>query len=77
MVGPGSGRKRKTTERSDRFIAKSSKSGTPTKKEITNELKDQTGVDVSTKTIQRQKKVLLGERNQRSHMLVRKRGSHV
>ena len=31
---PGSGRKRKTTERSDRFIAKSSKSGTPTKKEI-------------------------------------------
>ena len=36
----GSGRKRKTTERSDRFIAKSLKSGTPTKKEITNELKN-------------------------------------
>ena len=50
---PGSGRKRKTTERSDRFIAKSSKSGTPTKKENTNELKNQTGVEVSTKTIQR------------------------
>ena len=50
---PGSGRKRKTTERSDRFIAKSSKSGTPTKKEIRNELKNQTSVEVSTKTIQR------------------------
>ena len=50
---PGSGRKRKTTERSDRFIAKCSKSGTPTKKQITNELKHQTGVEVSTKTIQR------------------------
>ena len=53
---PGSGRKRKTTERSDRFTAKSSKSGTPTKKEITNELKNQTGVEVSTKTIQRRLK---------------------
>ena len=38
---PGSGRKRKTTERSDRFIVKSLKSGTPTKKEIRNELKNQ------------------------------------
>ena len=53
---PGSGRKRKTTERSDRFTAKSSKSGTPIKKEITNELKNQTGVEVSTKTIQRRLK---------------------
>ena len=50
---PGSGRKRKTTERSDRFITKSSKSGIPTKKEITKELKNQTGVEVSTKTTQR------------------------
>ena len=49
----GSGRKRKTTERSDRFIAKCSKSGTPSKKEIANELRTQTGVEVSTKTIQR------------------------
>ena len=62
----GSGRTRKTTERSDRFIAKCSKSGTPSKKEIANELRTQTGVEVSTKTIQRslREKVLLGERNQ-------------
>ena len=43
------------------------------KKEIANELRTQTGVEVSNKTIQRS----LRERNQRSHMLVRKTGSHV
>ena len=48
---PGSGRKRKTTEHSDRFIVKSSKAGTLTKKEIADELKAQTGDKVSSKTI--------------------------
>ena len=31
---PGSGRKRKTSDRSDCFITKHSKSGTPTKKQL-------------------------------------------
>ena len=65
----GSGRKQKTTQISDHFFAKSSKSGTLTKKEITHELKNQTGGEVLTKTIQRDllsKKVLLGERNKKT-----------
>ena len=53
---PGSGRKRKTSERSDRFIVKCSKAGTPTKKEIAYQLKAQTGDKVSCKTIQRRLK---------------------
>ena len=53
---PGSGRKRKTTERSDRFIVKCSKAGTPTKNEMADELKAQTGDKVSSKTIQRRLK---------------------
>lgn len=48
-----SGRKRKTTERSDRFIAKCSKLSIQTKKEIANELKNKTVDGVSPKTIQR------------------------
>ena len=70
---PGPGRKRKTTERSDSFIAKSSKSGTPTKKEITNELKNQTGVEVSTKTIQRrlrEKGITWRKRSKKSYVTV-------
>ena len=50
---PGSGRKRKTSERSDRFIARQSKLGTPTKKQLARDLEIQTGVKVSSKTIQR------------------------
>ena len=50
---PGSGRKRKTSERSDRFIVRQSKIGTPTKKELADALQDQNGVKVSTSTIQR------------------------
>ena len=53
---PGSGRKRKTTERSDRFIAKCSKSRTPSKKKNANELRTPTAVKVSTKTVQRRLK---------------------
>ena len=50
---PGSGRKRKTSERTDRFIVRQSKIGTPTKKHLAHSLKAQTGVKVSTSTIQR------------------------
>ena len=50
---PGSGRKRKTSERSDRFIVRQSKIGTPNKKELADALQDQNGVKVSTSTIQR------------------------
>ena len=53
---PGSGCKRKTTERSDRFIVKCAKAGTLTKVEIVNELKNQTNVKVCSKTIQRRLK---------------------
>ena len=35
---PGSGRNRKTTDRSDRFIVKHSQAGTPTKKQLAGEL---------------------------------------
>ena len=49
---PGSGCKRKTTERSDRFIFKCANAGTLTKAEIVNELKNQTNVKVCSKTIQ-------------------------
>ena len=50
---PGSGRKRKTSERTVRFIVRQSKIGTPTKKHLADSLKAQTGVKVSTSTIQR------------------------
>ena len=77
---PGSARKRKKTERSDRFIAKSSKSGTPTKKEITNESKNQTGVEVSIKTIQRrlrEKGITWRKKSKKPYVSERKTGSHV
>ena len=50
---PGSGRNRKTTDRSNRFIVKCSQAGTPTKKQLAGELEAQTGVKVSTTTIKR------------------------
>ena len=50
---PGSGRKRKTSERTDRYIVRQSKIGTPTKKHLADSLKAQTGVKVSTSTTQR------------------------
>lgn len=53
---PGSRRKRKTTDRSDRFIVKRSKAGTPTKKQQTGEVEAQTGVKVSPRTIHRRLK---------------------
>lgn len=53
---PGSGRKRKTTERSDRFIVKCAKADNPTKKAIADQLLAQTGAKVCVKTIQRRLK---------------------
>ena len=50
---PGSGRKRKTSDRSDRCIVKHSKIETPTKKQLANELEAHIGVKVFTSTIQR------------------------
>ena len=50
---PGSGRNRKTIHRSDRFIVKRSRAGTPTKKQLAGELEAQTGIKVSTTTIKR------------------------
>ena len=49
----GSGRKRKTSERTDQFIVRQSKIGTPTKKHLADSLEAQTGIKVSTSTIQR------------------------
>ena len=40
-----------TTDRSDRIIIKTSKSGTPTKHQLADKLEAQTGVKFSTKTI--------------------------
>ena len=48
---PGSSRKRKTSERIDRFIVRQSKIGTATKKHLADSLKAQTGVKVFTSTI--------------------------
>ena len=45
---PGSKRKRKTSEHTDRYIVWQSKIGTPTKKHLADSLKAQTGVKVST-----------------------------
>ena len=53
---PGSGRKRKTSERTDRYIARQFKIGTPAKKHLADTLKAQTGVNVSTSTIQRRRR---------------------
>jgi transposase len=50
---PGSGRKCKTNERSDHFVVRRSKIGTPTKKELTDALQAQNGIKVSTSTNQR------------------------
>ena len=50
---PGSGRKRKTSERTDRFIVRQSEIGTPTKKHLADSLEAQTGINASKSTIQR------------------------
>ena len=77
---PGSRRKRKTSERSDRFIVSKSKLGAPTEKQPTRDLEAQTGVKVLSKTIQRRlrekgihwrkksKKPFLSDKNCRKHL---------
>ena len=50
---PGSGRKGKKSARRDRFITKRSKWGTPTKKQLSDEIHAQNGINVSSKTQQR------------------------
>ena len=50
---PGSVKKRKSSERTERYIVRQSKIGTPTKRHLVDLLKARTGVNVSTSAIQR------------------------